>query len=172
MQNINILDIALNINIFFIAVQQMLNLSEIKPGDVLFIGFLIVVAIAVIYFAFFYKRDEGRRNSYKSKQQKSGGTADKAAVDALAEIKEIRQPNEEDNYNAGRIEELNILEGNIDNARERPEIIHDIIDRFIGAVDRIHERRYDRQIRARLDPEVHLAEGIGDGMGEDVYGIA
>lgn len=127
----------------------------IEPGDVLFIGFLILVAIAVIYFAFFYKRDDKRRNSYKAKQQKSGGNADKNALEALSDINKIETPTAEDNYNAGRIEELNILEGNIDNARGNQELLTNVIDRYVNALDLI-------QIRARLDPEVHLNEGIND----------
>lgn len=131
--------------------------------NAIFIGFLIVIVILVVYFAFFYKRDDKRRNSYKSKQQKSGGTADNDAVGALEEIKQIKTPTAEDNYNAGRIEELNVLEGNINNARNDQEIVFDIIDRYMDTIDAFRAGGGGAAIiRARLDPEVHLQEGIND----------
>ncbi len=115
-----------------------MDLSKINPGDVLFIGFLVLVAIAVIYFAFFYRKDDKRRNSYKAKQQKSGGNADNDAIGALNDIQQIKEPTAEDNYNAGRIEELNILEGNIANARNNRELLNDIVNRYVRAVDDIN----------------------------------
>lgn len=130
-------------------------------SDVLFAGFLVVIAILIIYFLFIYKNDNKRRDAYKTKQQKSSGSADRNALEALQEINTIQRPNAEDNYNAGRIEELNVLEGNIDNAREQPGIIPDIIGRFNNAIAAVREnreehlraQRHQRNLRARLRTE-------------------
>lgn len=84
------------------------------------VGFVIIVIICLIYYAFYWKSDEYRRGAAEAYLDMSTGTNDAAAQRAIESLNAITRPQARDFFARGRVRQMNVLENNLRAPRNRP----------------------------------------------------
>lgn len=107
------------------------------------LALVVIGIIALIYYWFFMRPDDKKRRlRYEELYNASTGGFDTSASDALTTLKEIQNPVAEDNYRAGNILEMNVLQGDLRNVGEDREIAMNIVDYYRGALTNIIDENH------------------------------
>lgn len=116
------------------------------------LAFVIVGIIGiVIWYKYFRPNDKKRRREYSNLIQQSSGGYDKEAGDAMEIIKSMEKNVAEDSYIHGNILEMNVLQGDLRNAREDKELANTVIHNYNDTLTQIANNR-----RAEPDEQTPL----------------
>jgi hypothetical protein len=120
---------------------------------VMLVGFLV-------YWFYLRPNDAKRRKEYREVYRESKGGFDPAAQRTLELIKEIENPVAEDDFVAGTILELNVLQGNIGHARENRDVANQIITRYRRTLNDINNGRVENAADPNHIPTLFMIDHI------------
>lgn len=105
---------------------------------------LVIVGIIgiVIWYRHFRMNDKRRRRQYSNLAQQSSGGYDDQAGEVLNTIESLEKTVAEDNFIHGNILEMNVLQGDLRNARDNPALAQTIITNYNDTLRQVAENRH------------------------------
>jgi hypothetical protein len=133
----------------------------ISPDVQIILAVIVIVLIIVIYMWFNRPTDKKKRKLYKNLYQKSNGGYDKNAETTLEIINDIEKTDANDEYTAGNILELNVLQGNIAIEDDNHVTATETVNRYNNTLNRVQTDVVNRNRgRAVIDATANIAYGF------------
>lgn len=126
------------------------------------ITIIIIIIIAIAAYFAFRPTDVKKRKKSRELYDNSSGIFDEKAAKALEAIDNIGQKNATDEFTAGNITGLNILQGELSRARANPNLALETLRRYDNAIHNVAEETIGERMNQNDTNPAFIIDNIND----------